>query len=94
MKVFFNESSYKTENLISGLKNSIDARKKHHFTIFTCYLSENLKDLKNFFDKISGEIRITGISLHIDSRQCIKSGICKLQSFQEKFRCHYCRSQK
>mgnify|MGYP000034050595 FL=1 len=89
MKVFFNESSYKTENLISGLKNSIDARKKHHFTIFTCYLSENLKDLKNFFDKISGEIRITGISLHIDSRQCIKSGICKLQSFQEKFNKNY-----
>ena len=85
MEVFLNKNTEKAENLIIKMKEVIDARKNHHLIIFTCYLAKNLKDIKDFLNEIQKNIRINNITIYIDARQCIKSGIYELQIFQEKF---------
>ncbi len=75
MKVFFNEPNSKASKLISSLVSVVDLQKTYHFSVVSCFLSDDVCDLLAFIHDLTREIHLSKFSLYIDSRQILKIGI-------------------
>ncbi len=75
MKVFFNEPNSKASKLISSLASVVDLKKAYHFSVVSCFLSDDVSDLLTFIHDLTYEIQLSKFSLYIDSRQILKIGI-------------------
>lgn len=83
-KVFFNEKNKnKREYLLNTIFNNINRTKKYNLHITSCYLPNNLKELKKFIFLILNKINVNSINFYVDSRQVIKSGIIEIEKLIE-----------
>lgn len=80
--VFFNEYKDRTKEILKCIRLNLDRRKKYNLYLASCYLADNknLHRLVSFILEISEICSLSTVSIYIDARQVIKTGVDEIKS--------------